>query len=254
MKITTWNVNGLRAIFGKNAWEPVRALNAEVFCLQEIKSRPEQLTPEQLHQFSEFQVHWNPAQRPGYSGVATLLREPPQAVTMGLGVSEFDAEGRVICTRHPGFLLYNIYFPNGQRGQDRVDFKLNFYARLLELCDQQHAAGEKIIICGDFNTAHNEIDLANPKGNEKTSGFLPEERLWLDYYLQHGFVDAYRKLYPDRVQYTWWTYITNARARNVGWRLDFFMVSEAMLPRVKEVVIHDQIMGSDHCPVSIFLD
>jgi exodeoxyribonuclease-3 len=254
VKITTWNVNGLRAVFGKNAWKPVRAMDPDVACLQEIKTRPEQLSPEQLQQFDSFQVHWNPAQRPGYSGVATLLREPPQAVTMGLGIPEFDAEGRMICTRHPGFLLYNIYFPNGQRGQDRVDFKLGFYAKLLDLCDRLHASGEKIILCGDFNTAHNEIDLANPKANEKTSGFLPEERLWIDYYLQHGFVDAYRKLYPDRVQYTWWTYITNARSRNVGWRLDFFMVSEGLMPRVKDVVIHDQIMGSDHCPVSIFID
>jgi exodeoxyribonuclease-3 len=254
VKITTWNVNGLRAVIGKNAWEPVRAESSDVFCLQEIKTRPEQLTPDQHQQFDGFHVHWNPAQRPGYSGVVTLLRESPLAVEMGLGITEFDAEGRVICTRHPGFLLYNIYFPNGQRGQDRVDFKLAFYAKLLGICDRLHASGEKIILCGDFNTAHNEIDLANPKGNEKTSGFLPEERLWLDYYLQHGFVDAYRKLYPDRVQYTWWTYITNARMRNVGWRLDLFMVSEKLMPRVKDVMIHDQIMGSDHCPVSIIID
>jgi exodeoxyribonuclease III len=254
VKITTWNINGLRAVLGKNAWEPVRAENSDIFCLQEVKARPEQLSPDQHQQFAGFQAHWNPAQRPGYSGVITLLKESPLAVEMGLGYPEFDTEGRVICTRHPGFLLFNIYFPNGQRGQDRVDFKLDFYARLLERCDKLHAAGEKIVLCGDFNTAHKEIDLANPRENSKTSGFLPEERVWLDCYLQHGFVDAFRSLYPDRVQYTWWTYITNARARNVGWRLDFFMVSEALLPRVKDVVIHDQLMGSDHCPVSILID
>jgi exodeoxyribonuclease-3 len=254
VKITTWNVNGLRAVLGKNAWQPARAENSDVYCLQEIKTRPEQLTPDQHQQFDGFQTHWNPAQRPGYSGVATLLREPPMTVEMGLGFPDFDTEGRVICTRHPGFLLYNIYFPNGQRGQDRVDFKLDFYAKLLAQCDRLHASGENIILCGDFNTAHNEIDLANPKSNEKTSGFLPEERVWLDYYLQHGFVDAFRTLYPDRVQYTWWTYITNARARNVGWRLDFFMVSSGLMPRVKDVLIHDQIMGSDHCPVSMLIE
>jgi exodeoxyribonuclease-3 len=254
MKITTWNINGLRAVLGKGALDWVHTENPDVTCLQEIKSRPDQLTADQLRQLDSFQVQWNPAQRPGYSGVATLLREPPLAVEMGLGIPEFDVEGRVICTHHPGFRLYNIYFPNGQRGQDRVDFKLNFYAKLLEICDQLHASGENIILCGDFNTAHNEIDLANPKSNQTTSGFLPEERIWLDYYLQHGFVDAYRSLYPERVQYTWWTYITNARARNIGWRLDFFLVSEALMSRVKDVVIHDQVMGSDHCPVSIQID
>jgi exodeoxyribonuclease-3 len=254
MKITTWNVNGLRAVLGKGAWDWVRAEVPDVACVQEIKTRPDQLTSEQHQQFEGYQVYWNPAQRPGYSGVATFLKEPPLAVEMGLGFPEFDSEGRVICTRHTDFLLYNIYFPNGQRGQDRVDFKLDFYAKLLAICDRLHASGEKIILCGDFNTAHNEIDLANPKSNEKTSGFLPQERVWIDHYLQHGFVDAYRMLYPDRVQYTWWTYITNARKRNVGWRLDFFMVSEGLMPRVKDVVIHDQAMGSDHCPVSIFLD
>lgn len=254
MKIISWNINGLRAVLGKGALDWVRSENPDVICYQEIKTRPDQLTAEQLHQLESFLVYWNPAQRPGYSGVATLLREPALAVEMGFGFPEFDMEGRVICTHHPGFRLYNIYFPNGQRGQERVDFKLDFYARLLEQCDQLHASGEKIILCGDFNTAHNEIDLANPKSNETTSGFLPEERVWIDTYLQHGFVDAYRNLYPDRVQYTWWTYITNARVRNVGWRLDFFMVSEALMPRVSEVVIHDQVMGSDHCPVSIQID
>lgn len=254
MKITTWNVNGLRAVMSKSAWEPLRSLNPDVACLQEIKTRPDQLTPDQLQQFNDFQIYWNPAQRPGYSGVATFLREPSLAVEMGLGFPEFDAEGRVICTRHPNFLLYNIYFPNGQRGQDRVDFKLDFYAKLLTICDHLHASGENIILCGDFNTAHNEIDLANPKSNEKTSGFLPEERVWIDYYLQHGFVDAFRELYPERVQYTWWTYITNARQRNVGWRLDYFLVTKTLMTRVRDVVVHDQVMGSDHCPVTIFVD
>jgi exodeoxyribonuclease-3 len=251
VKITTWNVNGLRAVMGKGVWDWVRAETPDVVCLQEIKARPEQLDEAYHQQFEGYQTIWNPAQRPGYSGVATFLREPHLELQLGLGFPEFDVEGRVICTRHPGFMLYNIYFPNGQRGQDRVDFKLDFYARLLNTCDQLHAAGEQIVICGDFNTAHREIDLANPKSNEKTSGFLPEERVWIDHYLAHGFVDAYRVLYPERVQYTWWTYITNARKRNVGWRLDYFLVSESFMSRVKDVVIHDQVMGSDHCPVTL---
>ncbi len=254
MKITTWNINGLRAVLGKGIWDWVRAENPDVLCLQEIKARPEQLDEAQRSLFDGWQVAWNPAERPGYSGVATFTRQEPIEIERGLGFPEFDVEGRVIRSRHPGFLLYNIYFPNGQRGQDRVDFKLDFYAKLLDTCDRLHAAGENIILCGDFNTAHREIDLANPKQNEKTSGFMPEERVWIDHFLAHGFVDAYRVLYPERVQYTWWTYITNARKRNVGWRLDFFMVSEALMPRVKDIVICDQVMGSDHCPVTLLID
>jgi exodeoxyribonuclease-3 len=249
VRLLTWNVNGLRAVLDKGAWAWVNSQSPDVACLQEIKARPEQLTEAQHQQFTGYQAFWNPAERPGYSGVATLARPAPLEVSYGLGVPEFDQEGRVICTRYPGFLLYNIYFPNGQRGQDRVDFKLAFYARLLEICDRLHAAGENIIICGDFNTAHREIDLANPKENSKTSGFLPEERVWIDYYLAHGFVDVFRAMYPERVQYTWWTYRFNARKRNIGWRLDYFMVSSAFLPRVKNLVVHDSVPGSDHCPV-----
>jgi len=253
MKLTTWNVNGIRAVLGKGALDWVRSEKPDVLCLQEIKARPEQLTGDQINFFNEYASIWNPAERPGYSGVATFSRLPALQVDLGLGMERFDSEGRVIRTRQSGFLLYNIYFPNGQRGQERVDFKLDFYARLLEQCDALHAAGEHIIITGDFNTAHNEIDLANPKSNETTSGFLPEERAWIDMYLQHGFVDAFRQLYPEKIQYTWWTYITNARKRNVGWRLDYFLVSEKLMPRVQDVIIHDDILGSDHCPVTLAL-
>ena len=166
---------------------------------------------------------------------------------------EFDGEGRIIQTRFPGFRLFNIYFPNGGEENARVPYKLDFYARLLELCDRLHAAGEKIVITGDFNTSHQEIDLKNPKANEKSTGFLPEERAWVTRYLEHGFVDAYRQLYPERVQYTWWTYRFNARAKNVGWRLDYFLVSQALFPQVEDVIIHDEVMGSDHCPVTLGL-
>lgn len=254
MRIITWNVNGVRAVLGKGALAPVLSTRPDIFCMQEIKARPEQLTPEQLQYFEGYYAFWNPAVRPGYSGVATLVREPPLENQSGLGLDEFDGEGRVLRTRQAGFLLYNVYFPNGQRGQERVDYKLNFYARLLEQCDGLHAAGENIVICGDFNTAHTEIDLANAKANTKTSGFLPEERVWIDYYLAHGFVDVFRLLYPDRAQYTWWTYITNARKRNVGWRLDYFLVSKNLVPRVKDVIIHDDILGSDHCPVTLVIE
>ena len=253
MKIITWNVNGLRAALDKDAWGWLRAQDADVICLQEIKARPEQLSVDQHLLFGEYQAFWNPAQRPGYSGVLTLSRLQPAELEYGIKADEFDVEGRAIRSRYPSFHLYNIYFPNGQRGQERVAYKLSFYARLLNLCDQIHAAGEHVIICGDFNTAHQDIDLKNPKENAKTSGFLPEEREWLDIYLKHKFVDAYRLLYPERVQYTWWTYRMNARQRGIGWRLDFFMVSDELVNRVEEVVVHEEVSGSDHCPVSLLI-
>ncbi|GAB4415460.1 MAG: exodeoxyribonuclease III [Anaerolineales bacterium] len=253
MKIVTWNVNGLRAVYRKDALAPLLARTPDLLCLQEIKARPDQLTDQQRN-IPGYHIIWNPAERPGYSGVATFARKAPAEVVLGLDVPEFDLEGRVIRTRHSDFLLYNIYFPNGQRGQDRVDYKLRFYARLLEICDELHAAGEKIIITGDFNTAHMPVDLKNPDSNQNTSGFLPEEREWVGKFLDHGFVDVYRKLYPDREQYTWWTYRFKARERGVGWRIDYFLVSEALVSRVKDVIIHDDVMGSDHCPVELLLE
>ena len=254
MKIITWNVNGLRAVLNKGALEWVLTQEADVVCLQEIKARPDQLSQDHLEQFNGYQTYWNPADRPGYSGVVSLTRNEPAEVQNGIGLPEFDTEGRVVRSRHPGFLLYNIYFPNGGRGLERLAFKLKFYERLLEICDQLHDSGERIILCGDFNTSHREIDLRNPKENVTTSGFMPEEREWIDRYLAHGFVDAYRALYPDRVQYTWWTYRFGARRRNIGWRLDYFMVSEALMDHVQEVAIHEEVEGSDHCPVSIQLN
>jgi len=253
VKIVTWNVNGIRAALKKDALSAVLAWIPDLLCLQEIKARPDQLTEEQ-RDVSGYQTIWNPAERPGYSGVATFVREEPLEVEMGMDAPQFDIEGRVIRTRHPDFLLYNVYFPNGQRGRDRVDYKLDFYARLLENCDALHAAGENIIITGDFNTAHMPIDLKNPEENNTTSGFLPEEREWVQRYLEHGFVDVYRWLYPEREQYTWWTYRFNARQRGIGWRIDYFLLSEALVPRVKDVIIHDDIPGSDHCPVKLVID
>jgi exodeoxyribonuclease III len=252
MKITTWNVNGLRAVIKKGAFSWLSSHSADIICLQEVKARPEQI-PDADRELPGYISYWNPAVRPGYSGVAVYSRELPLDVEFGLGDDRFDSEGRVIRLRYPGFLLYNIYFPNGQRGHDRVQYKLDFYANLLEQCDRLHAAGEKIIITGDFNTAHNEIDLAHPKQNQNTSGFMPEERAWIDRYLEHDFVDVYRQKYPERVQYTWWTFISAARSRNVGWRLDYFLASRSLLPQAEDVVIHDDVLGSDHCPVSLIL-
>jgi exodeoxyribonuclease III len=253
MRITTWNINGLRAVLKKGFKEWVLSESPDVLCLQEIKVTPAQLSAEHK-EYPGYSVAWNAAERLGYSGVASFFKTQPLALTYGIGEARFDIEGRVICSRHPDFLLFNIYFPNGQRGKERLDYKLDFYARLLELCDTLQASGENIIITGDFNTAHMPIDLAHPKENVNNSGFMPEERAWVDQYLQHGFVDIYRQLYPERVQYTWWTYISAARQRNVGWRIDYFLISERLVSRVKDVIIHDEIPGSDHCPVSLDIE
>lgn len=253
MKIVTWNVNGIRAAFRKDALREVFAWNPDLLCLQEIKARPDQLSEEQRQPFG-YQAYWNPAERPGYSGVATFARQEPLEVTTELGESRFDREGRLLCTRYPDFYLYNIYFPSGQRGQERVEFKLDFYARVLEICDRLHSSGEQLILTGDFNTAHTPIDLKNPATNQKTSGFLPEERAWITKYLEHGFVDIYRQRYPDREQYTWWTYRSNARQRGIGWRLDYFLVSESLVTFIKDVIIREDVLGSDHCPVELVIE
>jgi len=253
MKIIAWNVNGLRAALGKGALEWASNQKPDVLCLQEIKARPDQLKDEQQI-FPGYERIWNPAERTGYSGVATFLRVPALETQLGMDAPRFDMEGRVISTLHPDFRLFNIYFPNGQRGKDRLDFKLDFYAHLLEICGLLHARGENLIITGDFNTAHMPIDLKHPKANEKNSGFLPEEREWVRKFLDHGFVDIYRYLYPERIQYTWWTYRLSARQRGIGWRIDYFLVSKTLSSRVKDAVIYENVPGSDHCPVELVLE
>ena len=253
MKIITWNVNGLRAVLNKGALNWVWKQQPDVVCLQEIKVRPEQLTEAQGI-FPGYEVVWNPAERAGYSGVATFLRNPCLELRLGMDAPLFDIEGRLISTLHPGFRLLNVYFPSGQRGRERVEYKLQFYAHLLAVCDALHRNGQNLIITGDFNTAHMPIDLRNAKQNVRTSGFLPEERAWVQRFLDHGFVDIFRQLNPDRIQYTWWTYRLGARERRVGWRIDYFLVSEALVPRVRDVIIHEEVLGSDHCPVELLIE
>lgn len=253
LTITTWNINGFRAILTKGFRDWVDSQKADILCLQEIKAKPEQVLVEERN-IPPYSGVWNSAERPGYSGVACYYLKEPLGIKHGLEETRFNDEGRVLRLEYPDVIVYNIYFPNGQRGQERVDYKLDFYRSLIEECDRLHSANKKIIITGDFNTAHNEIDLANPKENQNTSGFLIEERLMIDEVLNHGFADIYRVLYPTRVQYTWWTYRFNARLRNIGWRLDYFLISESLVPYAKEIVIHDEVMGSDHCPVTLVMD
>ena len=251
MKIISWNVNGLRAVLSKGVFDEVMRLNPDLLCLQEIKARQDQLSGDQLDEFSDFRGLWHPAERPGYSGVATFCLEEPDSYSFGFGEERFYGEGRSIRTDYANLVLLNLYVPNGQRDSTRLAYKLDFYAKLLEICDELHQAGKNIVLFGDMNTAHKPIDLRNPKQNEKTSGFLPEERAWIDKFLEHDFVDVYREKYPDKEQYTWWTYRVNARQRNIGWRLDYFLISNGLLETVKEVAIYDEIKGSDHCPVAL---
>jgi exodeoxyribonuclease-3 len=253
VKIISWNVNGLRAAISKDAFEPVFELSPDVICLQEIKVKPEQLSEAQAETFDGYKAIWNSAERPGYSGVATFTRQSPDSVDFSLGEERFDIEGRSIRTDFKNLALFNLYVPNGQRDQGRLDYKLDFYAQLLQVFDNLHDNGKQIILFGDMNTAHKPIDLKNPKQNQKTSGFLPEERAWIDKYLEHDFVDIYREVHGERVQYSWWTYRMNARERNVGWRLDYFLVSKSLVGEIKNVEIYDQILGSDHCPIGLEL-
>jgi len=219
-----------------------------MICLQEVKARPEQI-PENEREIPGYMAIWNPAERPGYSGVLTYTKTQTKNVRLGLEHEEFDREGRVIRTDIEDISVFNIYFPNGQRGQDRVDFKLNFYDRVLSTALDLEKSGKQVVISGDFNTAHQDIDLANPRENETTSGFLPSERVKIDEYIYAGFVDIFREMRPEDNRYTWWTYRFGARARNIGWRIDYFMISQGLKSRIIDVDILDSVEGSDHCPV-----
>lgn len=252
MRLISWNVNGIRAIAKKGFAEMLSSFNAEVVCLQETKIQPDQLTLDLTH-IDDFRSYFHSADRKGYSGTAMYTMKEPISVSYGLGEDRFDHEGRTIEADFGDFILYNIYFPNGGQGPERLAFKLAFYDCFLARVEKQMSNGRRVCICGDVNTAHREIDLANPAANKGISGFLPEERAYMDLFAEKGLVDTYRLLYPDREKaYTWWSYKTFARERNVGWRIDYFYVSENMRDLVLGAGILDDVMGSDHCP--IYLD
>jgi exodeoxyribonuclease-3 len=252
IKILCWNVNGIRAVEKKGFLEWLRQESPDILCLQETKAQPDQISPE-VEQPPGYHVYWNFPERKGYSGVAIFTKEKPTKVENGFGIKQFDMEGRVIIARYPEFTLFNVYFPNGKQSEERLKYKMGFYSVFLDFIDLLKKKGERLIVCGDFNTAHREIDLAHPKENENISGFLPMEREWMDKFVAHGFIDTFRHFNKGPNQYTWWSLRTRARERNIGWRLDYFFVSENSLDSVMEASILSHVMGSDHCPVGIKL-
>lgn len=250
MKLVSWNVNGLRACMNKGFMDSFTDLNADIFCLQETKMQPEQLTLE-LPGYEQF---WNSAVKKGYSGTAVFTKVKPLNVTYGLGIEEHDQEGRVITLEYDNFHLVCVYTPNSKRELARLDYRMvwedAFRKYLLEL-----DAKKPVIMCGDLNVAHQEIDLKNPKTNRRNAGFTDEERNKMTELLASGFIDSFRHLHPHQEDiYSWWSYMRKAREKNVGWRIDYFIVSDKLEDKIEAAEIHNQYYGSDHCPVSLEID
>ena len=248
MKILSWNVNGIRAVAQKGFLEWLAAESPDILCLQETKATPDQLG-ESLTAPEGYTTYWNSPQKKGYAGVAVFTKKKPASVKTDFPPASFDTEARALILDFRDFILMNVYFPNGGMGPARLRYKLDFYDAFLEYVDSLKK--RSIVICGDFNTAHKEIDLARPKQNEIFSGFLPVEREWLDKFVSHGYADTFRRFSGEGGNYTWWDYKTASRARNVGWRIDYFFVTKKLLPRLKDAFIMPDVQGSDHCPVGI---
>ena len=253
-RILSWNLNGIRAVHRKGRFLSfLEEDSPDILCVQETKAQEEQLPPE-IREVEGYHVYFSSAERKGYSGVALYTREKPKEVKYGLGVEKFDMEGRTLIADYGDFVLFNIYYPNGRMSPERLAYKMEFYDVFLKMVDELKAEGRNLVICGDLNTAHTEIDLARPKANEKTSGFLPEERAWIDKFLSHGYLDSFRMFISEGGHYSWWSQRANARERNVGWRLDYFFVNEEFRNAVRTAFILTEVMGSDHCPVGVELE
>ncbi|HUI92050.1 MAG TPA: exodeoxyribonuclease III [Chitinivibrionales bacterium] len=252
MRILSWNVNGIRAVAKKGMLDRLVKDGADIICLQETKVFDPQELDESILSPQGYSSHWNSAQdKKGYSGVAVYTKRQPKKIEKGFGVKKFDTEGRTLVAHYDGFTLLNIYFPNGKQNEERLKYKMDFYDAFLAFCDGLRKKKIPLIMCGDYNTAHKEIDLARPKENAGVSGFLPEERAWIDKYLTHGYIDTLRMFHQEPGLYTWWDLKSGARARNVGWRIDYFFVSDDIKGRVKDGFILKDVMGSDHCPIGI---
>ncbi len=249
MKLISWNVNGLRACMNKGFKDFMDSVDADIFCVQETKMQREQAT----FVFEGYEEYWNSAEKKGYSGTAVFSKTKPLSVSYGLGIEEHDKEGRVITAEFQDFYLVNVYTPNAQRGLERLDYRMvweDVFRRYVKELDEK----KPVIICGDLNVAHNEIDLKNFKTNVGNAGFTYEERGKMTELLASGFVDSFRYLYPDKTgAYSWWSYMFKAREKNAGWRIDYFIVSKKLADRIEDAVIYPEVMGSDHCPVGLLL-
>ncbi len=255
IKLVSWNVNGLRAIIKKGFTDTLAAVDADIFAIQETKLQGHQRT-EEMTAVPGYQSYWSDAKvKKGYSGVGVYSRLSPRSVKTGIGIDRYDHEGRIIELDFGDFVFFNVYFPNGQMNPQRLEYKLDFYADFFAYTDALMAKGRSVVICGDYNTAHNEIDLKNARANAKRSGFLDIERAWLDKITANGYVDTFRYFFPETVKYSWWSYRFKARERNAGWRIDYFFVSRDMIDKgwVVAPFIDNDIYGSDHCPIGVTL-
>lgn len=249
MELISWNVNGIRACIKKGLLYWVEKRDPDILCIQETKAQPKQV----LMNLPSYNFYWSSAEKKGYSGVLTLSKEKPLSVSKGFGLKKFDNEGRFLQLEYDLFFLINLYFPNAQRGLKRLDFKLEFNEELMKYVEnlrKQHTE-KGIIMCGDFNVAHKEIDLKNPKNNIKNAGFCPKERGSFTKLLEKGYIDTFREFNQSPEEYTWWTYRSDARARNIGWRIDYFVINQEFRKNLKSALILQDVMGSDHCPIGI---
>jgi len=252
LEIISWNVNGIRAVANKEALKWIDERQPDILCLQEIKALPEQI-PTDLFKTNFSTLNVNSADKKGYSGTAVYSHLTPEYTNNRHDI-DLEREGRIIEQDYGDFVLFNVYFPNGQKNDERLALKMKFYDDFLTYCDKLRDEGKSIVICGDVNTAHKEIDLKNPKANSKTSGFLPIEREWMDKLVDHGYVDTFRYVHGDKEQeYSWWSYRSGARAKNVGWRIDYFFISDDLTEVLEDAFILQEVTGSDHCPVGIRL-
>ncbi len=253
LKFLSWNVNGIRAVAKKGFLEWLEKESPDTLSVQETKASPGQLD-DALKSPAGYRTYWNAAERKGYSGVACFVKKEPLDVLYGFGKKKKCPEGRVLVLEYGKFFLLNIYFPNGKSGSERLDFKLRFYSDFLDYFDALKRTGKAVITCGDVNTAHTDIDLARPRENSNVSGFLPEERVWLDKFIDHGMVDTLRIFEKGPGLYTWWDLKSGARQRNVGWRIDYFLVDKRSSGKIKKAFIMKDVYGSDHCPIGIDME
>lgn len=253
VRVLSWNVNGIRAALRNGFGRWFQETQPDVLCLQEIKIT-EDLITDGMRQVDGYHAYFCCGERKGYSGVALYSREEPLEVSYGMGIEEFDREGRMIVARYPSFTLLNTYYPNGRSSLERLDYKMRFYDAFLEFVNGLRANGEHLVITGDVNTAHKEIDIARPGPNSKVSGFLPQERAWMDQFISHGYVDTFRMFCQEGGHYTFWDTVSRARERNIGWRIDYFFVDDDLVERVKNAWIMPEVMGSDHCPIGVEID